>query len=73
MARSLREKRELLERYEDSRRIFLREGGFTAKATWLRQPQLAATLARLQRYGPRESTKARRRASSPPICSGNNG
>lgn len=44
----------LLSRYEESRRIHLNNGaGWKAGEVW-RQPELAATLARLQKGGPRE-------------------
>jgi gamma-glutamyltranspeptidase/glutathione hydrolase len=42
------------EEYADSRRIFLRDGKFYEEGEVFRQPELAATLARLQRGGPRE-------------------
>ncbi|MDQ3813448.1 MAG: gamma-glutamyltransferase [Armatimonadota bacterium] len=54
LARSLREKQDLLARYEDSRRIFLRNGKLYNEGEVLRQPDLATTLARLQQKGPRE-------------------
>ena len=40
--------------YEDSKRIFLNDGKFFAEGDILKQPELAATLARLQKNGPRE-------------------
>ncbi|HEX8891008.1 MAG TPA: gamma-glutamyltransferase [Pyrinomonadaceae bacterium] len=43
-----------LAQYEDSRRIFLNDGNFLTEGATFRQPELAATLARLQRRGPRE-------------------
>jgi len=54
LARSLRASVDLLGRYEDSRRIFLRDGKFYEEGEIIRQPDLAATLTRLQRNGPRE-------------------
>jgi gamma-glutamyltranspeptidase / glutathione hydrolase len=39
---------------EDSRRIFLRDGKLYREGEILRQPELAATLARIQKKGPRE-------------------
>jgi gamma-glutamyltranspeptidase/glutathione hydrolase len=42
------------EEYADSRRIFLRDGKFFEEGEVFRQPELAATLVRLQRGGPRE-------------------
>lgn len=53
-ARSLRGDEELLKRYEDSRRIFLNGGRFFNEGDTLRQTDLAATLARMQRGGVRE-------------------
>ncbi|MDT7541476.1 MAG: gamma-glutamyltranspeptidase / glutathione hydrolase [Acidobacteriota bacterium] len=53
-ARSFRADRELLGRYEDSRRIFLNGGKFFDEGDVLRQPDLAATFARMQRGGARE-------------------
>src|SRR4029453_6408281 len=43
-----------LSRFADSRRIFLREGKLYREGEILRQPELAATLRRLQKKGPRE-------------------
>ena len=40
--------------YPESRRIFQRGGKFYAEGEMLRQPELAATFARMQRRGPRE-------------------
>ena len=40
--------------YEDSRRIFLRDGKLYREGETLRQTDLAATFARLQKHGPRE-------------------
>ncbi len=53
-ARSLRGSSDLLGRYEDSRRIFLNGGNFYKEGETLRQPELAATLTRLQKSGPDE-------------------
>jgi gamma-glutamyltranspeptidase/glutathione hydrolase len=53
-ARSFRAEKGLLERYEDSRRIFLNGGKFFDEGATLRQPELAATFARMQRVGARE-------------------
>lgn len=44
----------ILSRFADSRRIFLREGKLYREGEILRQPEMAATLGRLQRKGPRE-------------------
>jgi gamma-glutamyltranspeptidase/glutathione hydrolase len=54
LARSLRSSKDLLERYPDSRRIFLNNGRFYDEGDTLRQTELAATLARMQRNGVRE-------------------
>jgi gamma-glutamyltranspeptidase/glutathione hydrolase len=43
--------RESLEKYEDSKRIFLNNGSYYKEGDVLRQPDLAKTLARLQRFG----------------------
>lgn len=43
-----------LGRFAESRRIFLRGGRYYQAGEVLRQPDLAATLRRLERYGPRE-------------------
>jgi len=51
---NLRAAAPLLSRFEESKRIYLNSGaGWQAGDTW-RQPELAATLARLQTNGPRE-------------------
>jgi gamma-glutamyltranspeptidase/glutathione hydrolase len=53
-AKSLRAEKELLGTYEDSKRIFLNDGNFFNEGETLRQTDLAATFARLQRKGPNE-------------------
>jgi gamma-glutamyltranspeptidase/glutathione hydrolase len=53
MEKLLEEHQDLL-RFEESRRIFLREGKLYREGEMLRQPELAATLVRLQKNGPRE-------------------
>ena len=53
-AQSLRNSSDLLGLYEDSKRIFLNNGKFYNDGDLLRQPELAATFARLQKYGPNE-------------------
>jgi gamma-glutamyltranspeptidase/glutathione hydrolase len=53
LARSLRGN-DYLATYPETRRIFLRNGNFYNDGEVLRQPELAATLARLQRSGPKE-------------------
>jgi gamma-glutamyltranspeptidase/glutathione hydrolase len=54
LARSLKREQALFENYADSRKIFLNRGRFYNEGDILRQPELAATFARLQRGGPRE-------------------
>jgi gamma-glutamyltranspeptidase/glutathione hydrolase len=51
---SLRKYAKTLNLYADSRRIFLRGGRYFNEGEVLRQPELAATLARLQKGGARE-------------------
>jgi gamma-glutamyltranspeptidase / glutathione hydrolase len=51
---ALRDNQTLLSPYADSRRIFLRDGRLYREGEILRQPELAATLGRLQKKGPRE-------------------
>ena len=53
LARSLRDN-EYLSVYPETRRIFLRDGNFYNDGEVFRQPELAATFARLQRFGPKE-------------------
>ena len=53
-ARSLRAEEKLLGAYEDSKRIFLNNGNFYKEGEILRQTDLAATFARLQKNGPNE-------------------
>jgi gamma-glutamyltranspeptidase/glutathione hydrolase len=50
----LQDHQELLGPFVDSRRIFLRDGKLFREGETLRQPELAATLGRLQKKGPRE-------------------
>jgi gamma-glutamyltranspeptidase/glutathione hydrolase len=45
---------ERLAEFPDSRRIFHRNGNYYTEGEIFRQPELAATLARLEKYGPRE-------------------
>jgi len=54
LARDLRAGEKLLGQFPESRRIFLRDGHFYAEGENLVQPDLAATLARLEKQGPRE-------------------
>jgi gamma-glutamyltranspeptidase/glutathione hydrolase len=53
LARSFRGN-DYLSRYPETRRIFQRNGNFYNESEVFRQPDLAATLTRLQRSGPRE-------------------
>jgi gamma-glutamyltranspeptidase / glutathione hydrolase len=53
LARSLRGN-DYLSEYPETRRIFLRNGNFYNDGEVFRQPELAATFARLQRFGPKE-------------------
>jgi gamma-glutamyltranspeptidase/glutathione hydrolase len=50
----LEDHQEILSPFGDSRRIFLRDGKLYREGEALRQPELAATLGRLQKKGPRE-------------------
>jgi len=50
----LHDHQDLLAPSADSRRIFLRDGKLFREGEILRQPELAATLARLEKKGPRE-------------------
>ena len=54
LARNLVKKKEQFESYEDSRQIFLNDGKFYQEGDVLHQPELAATLRRLQKNGARE-------------------
>ena len=51
---SFEQSQQILEGYPESRRIFLRDGKLYREGEILKQPELAATLARLQKKGPRE-------------------
>jgi gamma-glutamyltranspeptidase / glutathione hydrolase len=53
LARSLRGN-DYLSEYPETRRIFLRNGNFYNDGEVFRQPELAATFARLQKFGPKE-------------------
>jgi gamma-glutamyltranspeptidase/glutathione hydrolase len=50
----LQDNQAILSPFAESRRVFLRAGKFFQEGETLRQPELAATLARLQKKGPRE-------------------
>ena len=54
LARSLQSSRKLLERFPDSKRIFLKDGAFYEAGDRLLQPELAATLKRIAAAGARE-------------------
>ena len=54
LARSLRGSREYLSKYPETKRIFLNNGKFYNEGDVFRQPDLAATFARLQQRGPNE-------------------
>lgn len=51
LEQSLHAGAKLLERFDDSKRIFLNKGEFYQVGDRFRQPQLAATLKRIRRYG----------------------
>jgi gamma-glutamyltranspeptidase/glutathione hydrolase len=54
LARSLMGDDEYLSKYAETKRIYLRNGNFYKEGEVFRQPELAATFARLQRGGPNE-------------------
>src|SRR5438132_4518727 len=54
LARGLRGNSEYLSKYSETKRIYLRNGNFYNEGETFRQPDLAATFARLQRGGPNE-------------------
>ena len=54
LARSLFSNREYLSQYPETKRIYLRNGRFYSEGELFRQPELAATFSRLQRFGPNE-------------------
>ncbi len=54
LARSLRGSREYLSKYPETKRIYLNGGKFYNEGDVFRQPDLAATFARLQQRGPNE-------------------
>ncbi|HEU5078554.1 MAG TPA: gamma-glutamyltransferase [Opitutaceae bacterium] len=53
-ARSLRQYQNLLAAYPESKRIFLADGDMLKAGEMWQQPELAATLARIQKFGARE-------------------
>jgi gamma-glutamyltranspeptidase/glutathione hydrolase len=54
LAQSLQGSHEYLSKYPETKRIYLRDGEFYKEGETFRQPELAATFARLQRSGPNE-------------------
>lgn len=54
LARSLRSNKDYLSQYSETKRIYLKGGAFYDEGEIFRQPDLAATFARLQRVGPNE-------------------
>lgn len=54
MEKMLQNHQKVLSPFAESRRIFLRDGKLYREGEILRQPELGATLARLQKKGPRE-------------------
>ena len=54
LARSLRGNSSYLSQYEETKRIYLNDGKFYNEGDTFRQPDLAATFARLQKSGPNE-------------------
>src|SRR5947208_12342007 len=54
LARSLRGNKDYLSKYPETKRIYLDHGRFYEEGNVFRQPDLAATFARLQRAGPNE-------------------
>ena len=57
-ARSLN-RNDYLSKYEETRRIFQRNGNYYRESEIFRQPELGATMSRLQRFGPREFYEGR--------------
>ncbi len=54
LARSLRLSKDYLSKYDETKRIYLKGGNLYEEGELFRQPELAATFARLQRLGPSE-------------------
>lgn len=54
LSRSLRGSEDYLSQYAETKRVYLRNGNFYREGEIFRQPELAATFARLQRRGPDE-------------------
>ena len=54
LARSLRSSRDYLSTYAETKRVYLKGGALYNEGELFQQPELAATFARLQRFGPNE-------------------
>src|SRR5205085_1648213 len=54
LARSMKGNADKLGLYPESKKVYLNGGSFWSEGDVWRQPELAATFARLQRFGPRE-------------------
>ena len=54
LARSLRGTKDYLSTYPETKRIYLKGGALYKEGELFRQPELAATFARLQQFGPNE-------------------
>lgn len=54
LARSLRGNSDYLSQYPETKRIYLKDGRFYNEGEIFRQPDLSATFARLQKFGPNE-------------------
>ncbi len=54
LARSLRTTKDYLSTYPETKRVYLKGGALYKEGELFRQPELAATFARLQRFGPSE-------------------
>jgi gamma-glutamyltranspeptidase/glutathione hydrolase len=59
LARSLRGNADKLGLYAESKKVYLKGGSFFEEGEVWRQPELAATFARIQRFGPREFYEGR--------------
>lgn len=54
LSRSLKNTKEYLSKYEETKRIYLKGGQFYEEGELFKQPDLGATFARLQKFGPNE-------------------
>lgn len=59
LARSLRNNEKDLSLYPETKKVYLKSGRFFEEGEVWRQPELAATFARMQRHGPREFYEGR--------------